>query len=436
LSRMIAAGDGSGILIVSGNTAGTANLFLYDPIADTFPILRTGAVTALRGTVAAAGDGSSYVVDNNVFNLVLGSQGTIGPAGTGIPGIVLPASQAWADAISGNSVFRVQPAAAGSAVQTLQRFNIATLLQDLSIQLPEPLMDININPVLTRLWPTRNMALDLGNQTQALPRSIVADANNNVYLLTLSGMSIVSTTPVTGRAPSFSASGVVNTPSRSGSLSAGGLISIFGSNLADSASASGTPLPTALGGICVTANEVAIPLISTSANEIDAQLPPNLATGRLTLTVRSTKLGLSSPGVPIQVNASGPSLFSVFVDGQARASMFHTVDAALVTPVYPADRDETLVLYASGLGAVDPSPGPGEAGTDTPFSQATQSIGVSIGGRPYEVVSTYLAPGWVGLYAIIIYVPGNRIQGDDLPVVVTAGGVSSDATNAPLASIH
>jgi len=85
---------------------------------------------------------------------------------------------------------------------------------------------------------------------------------------------------------------------------------------------------------------------------------------------------------------------------------------------------------------VDPSPGPGEAGTDTPFSQATQSIGVSIGGRPYEVVSTYLAPGWVGLYAIIIYVPGNRIQGDDLPVVVTAGGVSSDATNAPLASIH
>src|SRR5947209_1361842 len=49
LSRMIAAGDGSGILIASGNTAGTANLYLYDPIADTFPILRTGAVTALRG---------------------------------------------------------------------------------------------------------------------------------------------------------------------------------------------------------------------------------------------------------------------------------------------------------------------------------------------------------------------------------------------------
>jgi uncharacterized protein (TIGR03437 family) len=65
---------------------------------------------------------------------------------------------------------------------------------------------------------------------------------------------------------------------------------------------------------------------------------------------------------------------------------------------------------------------------------ATASIGVSIGGAPYEVVSTYLAPNYIGLYAIIIYVPGNRIQGNNLPVVVTSGGVSSTG-NAPLASI-
>jgi uncharacterized protein (TIGR03437 family) len=264
---------------------------------------------------------------------------------------------------------------------------------------------------------------------------MLVDSSGNVYMLTLSGLSVVSTVSATGRAPSFSASGVVNSPSHSGSLSAGGLISILGSNLADPATGS-FPLPTSLGGVCVTANEVTIPLISTSPTEIDAQLPSNLATGRVTLTVRSTKLGLSSNGVSIQVNGTGPSLYTIPLDGKPLAALFHTVDAAMVTPDYPADRDETLVLYASGLGPISPSPGVGQPASDNPFSQATASIGVTIGGRPYPVLSSYLAPNFVGLYAVIIYVPGNRIEGDDLPVVVTAGGVSSTTDNAPLASIH
>src|SRR5439155_4706538 len=108
----------------------------------------------------------------------------------------------------------------------------------------------------------------------------------------------------TGRTPSFNSSGVVNSPSRTTPVSAGALISIFGSNLADSASATSTPLPTLLGGVCVTANEVTIPLLSTSATQIDAQLPAILAIGRVTVTVRSTKLGLASSGVQVQDNAT------------------------------------------------------------------------------------------------------------------------------------
>ena len=435
-SFLTAAGDGSAILVVNGNPGSSPTLLLYDPIADTFPISRTAVLTGLRGAAAAAGDGSAYVVDNIVFNSVLGSQGSLVPNTT----VIGPAAAAflpWGNVISGNNIFRIQAAPQGSTVQSLQRINLTTLLPDLTISLAEPLMDFTPNAINgTRLWPPQRITQELGvtGQTIMPTHGMLADANNNIYMLTLSGLSIVSGTSAIGRAPSFSS--VVNTPSHSGALSAGGLISILGSNLADSASASTSPLPTLLGGVCVTANEVTIPLISTSPTEIDAQLPANLATGRITITVRSEKLGLSSAGVPVQVNATGPSLFTIPVNGQPLAALFHTVDAAMVTPDYPADRDETLVLYASGLGSVNPTPGVGVPASDSPLSETTGSIGVSIGGIPYEVVSSYLAPNFVGLYAIIIYVPGNRIGGNDLPVIVTANGASSTANNAPVTSIH
>jgi uncharacterized protein (TIGR03437 family) len=351
------------------------------------------------------------------------------------------AVQTFGVSVAGNSVIRIQAAAPPLLpLQSLQRYNLFTLQPDLQIQLPEPVMDINPaqTGVGTRQWPPRAVALELGanNQVQLLPRGLASDGRNNVYLLTVSGLSIVSLNATAGVAPSFNASGVVNTPSRRGPVSPGALISIFGTNLADTASASATPLPLSLGGVCVTANEVSIPLLTTSPTQIDAQLPPNLAPGRITLTVRSMRLGVSSQGVAIQVNAAAPSLFSMEVNGQQRAALFHTVDGSMVVPDYPAERDEILTLYATGLGAATPAVPAGQLNPASPVSSTTQTIGVTIGGHPYEVISSQLAPGFVGVYQISIYVPGNRARGDDLPVVVTAGGVSSGTDNAPLAAIQ
>src|SRR5262249_19547417 len=160
--------------------------------------------------------------------------------------------------------------------------------------------------------------------------------------------------------------------------------------------------------------------------------PANLATGRVTLTVRSEKLGLSSAGVQIQVNAASPSIFAMDIDGTGvqRAALFHSVDMMLVTPDYPADRAETLYLYATGLRAARPSVGAGQLTPDSPVSSTTQSIAVSVGGQAYPVVSSVLAPGYVGVYQVTIYVPGDRVRGSDLPVVITAGGASSATNNA------
>src|SRR5437870_439964 len=439
---LTAAAVGSGILIADAGTIMMATLRVYDPIADTFPILRFAAVPQFRGVAAAGSDGSYYVVENAVFNTVLGSQGALASA-AGLPLPQAASANAFGVAIANNFAVRVQ----SGVPQSLQRFNLATFQQDTQVSLPELVTDISpaqsgatpTGGAPPRQWPPRVTALEIGvnNQTQILPHGLAFDGSNNVYLLTWSGLTAVSLAQTGERAASFQASGVVNTLTRSRRISPGSLISILGSNLADAASASGPPLPRLLGGVCVTANEMAIPLINTSPTQIDAQLPPELAATRgVTLTVRSQRLGLVSPGVPVPLSASSPGVLSLDVNGTKTAAIIHGADFALVTPDYPAERDETLILYAAGLGPVNPRVAAGEAASADPFSVTTESVEVTIGGHPYPVLWSGLAPGMVGIYQINLYVPGDRAQGDDLPVFITAGGAASATDDAPLTSVH
>jgi uncharacterized protein (TIGR03437 family) len=434
---LIAPENGSAIVTVEGNGV----VRLYDPIADTFTITRTGvfANNTLRGTASASAGGNSYVIDNLVFNSVLGLQGSLTPSTLGLPPAQANTLVALGVAAAGDTVFRIQAQTPQIPVQRLQRYSLFTLTSDLEFSLPEPVLDINPAlvraPNATRQWPPLSVALELGvnNQTHVLRRGIVINSNN-AYILSLSGLSIVSLTPPAGRTPLLS--GVTNGATRGAAISPGSVITISGVNLADAATATTTPLPRTLAGVCVTANEIAIPLFSTSPTLIQAQLPPELGAGRYTLTVRSTRLGLSSGGSSIQVSAAGPAVFAVPVDGVARAALLHSEDGALVIPDYPARRDETLLLYATGLGPVRPAVAGGVPGASDPLSEALQPVEVSIGGVPYWVTWAGLAPDTVGIYQINVYVPGEHVHGDDLPVVVTVGGVSSPVSNAPTTSIH
>ncbi|MBI4474982.1 MAG: hypothetical protein HY646_20110, partial [Acidobacteria bacterium] len=433
---LIAPENGSAIAVVQANT----QLRLYDPLVDQFVLTRTGAFTGqLRGTVSASSDGNFFIIDNTVYNNVLVSQGTLVPTG-----LVAQQAAALGVAAGTTSVVRIQAGTPPQAtVQRLQRINLATLQQEVQVTMPEQAMDITPaavgNTTGPRQWPTRVTALELGpnNQTTLLPRGITLDNNNNAYVLTFSGLSIVSLLPSIGRTPTFTAAGVVNSPSRTGpAVSPGALITINGSNLADTERVTSTPLPQSLGGVCVTANEAAIPLIFTSPSRIDAQLPPNLPTGRVTLAVHSTRLGVSSSAVQIQVNPSSPSLYSLPLEGQQRAGIFHAADMMLVTPDYPAERDEHLVIYATGLGAANPQVPAGQVNPVSPSSVTVLPVSVTIGGVPYPVVSSVLAPGFVAVYQITVYVPGNRARGDNLPVVITAGGASSGVSNAPVTAVR
>jgi uncharacterized protein (TIGR03437 family) len=434
LTRLVTPANGSAIVLFENN----GTVVLYDPISDSFPVTRTTAVTGFRGTTSAAADGSFFLLDDTVFNSVLGFQGTLVPVTTGAT-----TTLTYGVSAAGANAVRIQPGTTALPVQTLQLINLSVLQPTQQFQLAESVMDISPTSAApaataTRLWPPNVVAQELGvnGQTQLLPRAIVVDSANNAYLLTVSGLTVLSLTAPQGRGPVFNVGGVVDAATFTGPVAPGSLISIFGTNLADFGSASSIPLPTSMGSSCVTVNGTAIPLLYTSPTQINAQLPPGLAAGKVTLAVQSANLGLVSSGVQVQVNTVAPGLFAVNSNGTNLAELFHSKDYSLVTLSNPATRDEVLILYATGLGAVSPVVPAGAAGSGNPLSVTTEPITAFVGGHQYDVQFAGLAPGFVGAYQINILVPGDRLNGDNLPVVINAGNVSSSTTAAPVTSSH
>jgi uncharacterized protein (TIGR03437 family) len=195
----------------------------------------------------------------------------------------------------------------------------------------------------------------------------------------------------------------VNLASYQTQVSPNGLISIFGQNLGQLEIAGTTPLPTILGGTCVTLNNIPLPLFMVSPTQINAQIPPTMATGSLPLVVRSVARQAASTQQSLAVTRYSPA---VFVDPAGQIALFHA-DGRYVNREHPANRDEPLTLYALGLGP--PATG--------------------------RVTSGGLAPGLIGVYQLNVRVPGFHIKGDGLIVTVRIGGVDSPSTGVVVPTV-
>ena len=78
-------------------------------------------------------------------------------------------------------------------------------------------------------------------------------------------------------------------------------MTISGTNLAAAATANQLPVPTVLGGSCVVFDGVAAPLLQTSGNRIQAQVPTTIRPGTNVVQVRSLATGQSSDPVSVTV---------------------------------------------------------------------------------------------------------------------------------------
>lgn len=218
---------------------------------------------------------------------------------------------------------------------------------------------------------------------------------------------------------------VVNAADFTSGIAPGGLISIMGSNLSPvNLATSEIPLPTILGDSCLMINGAPVPMLYVSAKQINAQLPFDVD-GNATLVLYTP--GGVSPTMDLTIASNAPS---VFRDGTAGpqtgiATIYRNSDNKLVTLSNPIHPKDTLTIYATGLGVVEPPVANGAAGPKNPLAVALTPAEVTLGGTVLNVQYAGLAPGQVGVYAIVAVVPSKIETGMSVPIVISQGGAST-----------
>jgi len=117
------------------------------------------------------------------------------------------------------------------------------------------------------------------------------------------------------------------------------------------------------------------------------------------------------------------------MDGRGEAILVHA-DYSAVSSAKPAEAGEVVILYATGLGAVTPAIAAGVRGGNGaelgPFNVVSDTVQVSIDGKPATVQWAGLAPGWAALYQVNVVVPVS-VGAGSMGIVVSAGTLSSQA---------
>ena len=428
---MVSTPEGSYVLILGGN--GTA--FLYSSDVDDFVSARSVVPTPISGyygPVAAGPNGQYFLVNDQVLNVALTPNPLSGTGATG--GGALPSP--------GGPSSTGRPVAAVAAVggSSYARFSIPVTAANAT---PSDTGLVEVVDVNTLRTTATAGALEMpsavvraGARVNVIGRSMVLDsAGTTAFVLTASGLSVIPlATSSTPNVPQVPASGVVNTADFLSGVAPGGLVSIFGTNLASAATSASSPLPILLGGACVTLNNSPLSLLASSPTQINAQLPPTLAAGRYPLVVRSITGQTASSSTTVTISKYAPA---VFMDAQG-AALYHA-NGTRVNKDHPGTRDEELTLYATGLGVT--TGGKVTVGTPSPASPLAVTAPVSLYfGNPLikeaAIIVDWsgLLPGSIGVYQINCRIPGAHINGDGLPITLKIGGVSSPTTgnNVPL----
>jgi uncharacterized protein (TIGR03437 family) len=262
--------------------------------------------------------------------------------------------------------------------------------------------------------------------TTGFTHSLVLLSDGSAFInLSTSGLTVLS--------PNYAAS--VSTPMINAIVSAaddtsptapGGLITIWGTQLSPTNLAtSQIPLPTALGGSCLTVNGQAIPLTFVSSNQINAQMPFQ-AFGDVTVNLYTP--GGTSNNFYLVVPPTAPAIFLSATAGPEinLPTVFRADTGLLVTSSNPIHRGDTLTIYLTGMGAVSPMVTNGYPAPLGPaYALALAPPTVEIGGVPLSILYAGLAPEEVGVYQINATVPQSVSEGLSLPLTISQGGFTN-----------
>ena len=240
---------------------------------------------------------------------------------------------------------------------------------------------------------------------------------------------VVSASAPASATPTVTAQGVVQAASDQGGvpISPGGLITVWGVNLSDGVGQSnGLPLPQRLNGTQVLLGDKPLPILYTSAGQLNVQVPYTVPVNtQYQLTVQHGNT-LSVPQAVV-VAAAQPGIFTINEQGTGQGAIVKSDNITLAQPGTPAAIGEEVVIYCTGLGAVTPAVQEGTPAPTTPLSYTVNPVTVTIGGTAAQVVYHGLTPEYAGLYQVNALVPSGITTGDAVPVTLSVAGQTSPA---------
>ncbi|MEZ5398332.1 MAG: hypothetical protein R2729_01605 [Bryobacteraceae bacterium] len=296
--------------------AGNGNAFLYDALADSFTVGRTIASNPIQsyyGPAAGAPSGSYFAVNGLVLSPSLAVTGGAerpgsvqfgAPARPGLPPTQTTVSTgtrhvAQVYAMDDKHLVRMTlpvrqnltSATRDDSRPTIEVVDVATGAESVVAIAPE-------NPPRVALRTQR---------IQVPARQMVVDSKGSAYLISLSGLTVIplalegaAARPEIARG----SRGVLNANNGSTTFGPGAFVTISGDNLAAVATAEQIPLPTVLGGSCVTMSDVPLKLLQTSPTQITAQVPDDLRPGQYVVQVRGLAEATKSEPVVVTVRAA------------------------------------------------------------------------------------------------------------------------------------
>jgi uncharacterized protein (TIGR03437 family) len=402
---LTASSNGANILIASANGA----VMLYNANSDTFTASRKD-FGSLGGAYAAS-NFNQFVVGSNMLDASLVPKGTI------LTNSSNPSGFAFV-----NQGGYYTSAATASSPGIIEQINLSTgnaIQPTAMVEAPILGSASSTTPAVT--GSTTPPSPTAAFQSSAFTRSLAPlPTQTSIIALSTSGFTVLPWSYAASIAPPQIAA-VVSAADSKSPAAPGGLITLYGSNLSPTNQAtSQIPVPTALANSCITVNGQPIPLIFVSPGQINAQMPFQ-AVGAETVVVH-TPAG-TSDNFNLIVQPTAPAVFLSGVAGPQTnlPTIIRLDNGLLATDSNPIHRNDTLVLYATGLGQTNPAGLTGYPAPGDPLANALAVPTVSLGGMNLPVLYAGLAPGEVGVYQINVQVPGNAPVGLGMPLTINQG---------------
>ncbi len=229
--------------------------------------------------------------------------------------------------------------------------------------------------------------------------------------------------------PMVNVGGVSNAASSVPVIAPGAFISIYGVNIGGAATlASSTPLPHILGLTQAFLGGQSLPLQFSGSHQVNAVVPYDIAANSSQQLIVEAGNALSQPE-PVTVAVAAPGVFTQDQSGRGPGAILvqpaGSSNSATNTPANPAHAGDALLIFCTGLGAVNSNVPAGSVAPSSPPAKTTNPVTVTVGALHTPTLFAGLAPGFVGLYQVNVIVPSGLAASTTVPVVLTVAGATS-----------